>query len=343
MRRCWRRSASATPAPTIFERGGPYLIARRRRPGAHRRSCSTPTARRCSARSATTTTSSRRSRLRSAATATRCSTHSQILGAANPYVYPDNLPRVNAQRRARRAPGCWQPITRDLWPAPYLVMDTGASIAPYNHFETRLSPRHRVRLGPPGRGEHDQPMKITGTAIKLGIFSLVLLLFTVIIIVVFGQMRFDRTTGYSAVFSNASGLRAGQFVRASGVEVGKVSKVELIDGGRRVGSTSTSTARCRCTSATTASDPLPQPDRRPLPGTQARRGRGRRPGPAAGRHSSRWRAPQPALDLDALIGGFRPLFRALDPEKVNTIARRSSPCSRARAAPSTTSSTRPRS
>ena len=76
-------------------------------------------------------------------------------------------------------------------------------------------------------------MKITGTAIKLGAFALVLLLFTAIIIVVFGQMRFDRTTGYSAVFSNASGLRAGQFVRASGVEVGKVSKVELQDGGRR--------------------------------------------------------------------------------------------------------------
>ena len=32
-------------------------------------------------------------------------------------------------------PGCWQPITRDLWPMPYLVMDTGASLAPYNHFE----------------------------------------------------------------------------------------------------------------------------------------------------------------------------------------------------------------
>ena len=24
---------------------------------------------------------------------------------------------------------------RDLWPQPYLVMDTGASIAPYNHIE----------------------------------------------------------------------------------------------------------------------------------------------------------------------------------------------------------------
>ena len=29
---------------------------------------------------------------------------------------------------------------------------------------------------------------------------------------------------------------------------------------------------------------------------------------------------EPALDLDALIGGFRPVFRALDPEKVNSIA-----------------------
>src|SRR6202012_3304644 len=28
----------------------------------------------------------------------------------------------------------------------------------------------------------------------------------------------------------------------------------------------------------------------------------------------------PALDLDALIGGFKPLFRALDPEKVNNMA-----------------------
>ena len=56
------------------------------------------------------------------------------LGAGNPYVYPDNLPRVNARGGPEGRPGCWQPITRDLWPAPYLVMDTGVSIAPYNHF-----------------------------------------------------------------------------------------------------------------------------------------------------------------------------------------------------------------
>jgi phospholipid/cholesterol/gamma-HCH transport system substrate-binding protein len=58
-----------------------------------------------------------------------------LVGAPNPWVYPDNLPRVNATGGPEGRPGCWQPITKDLWPAPYLVMDIGASIAPYNHFE----------------------------------------------------------------------------------------------------------------------------------------------------------------------------------------------------------------
>jgi phospholipid/cholesterol/gamma-HCH transport system substrate-binding protein len=58
-----------------------------------------------------------------------------ILSAPNPYVYPDNLPRVNAHGGPEGKPGCWQPVTKDLWPNPYLVMDDGASIAPYNHIE----------------------------------------------------------------------------------------------------------------------------------------------------------------------------------------------------------------
>ncbi|UMB69302.1 MCE family protein [Mycobacterium paraterrae] len=58
-----------------------------------------------------------------------------ITGAENPYVYPDNLPRINGRGGPYGKPGCWQPITRELWPAPYLVMDSGNSIAPYNHFE----------------------------------------------------------------------------------------------------------------------------------------------------------------------------------------------------------------
>jgi phospholipid/cholesterol/gamma-HCH transport system substrate-binding protein len=59
-----------------------------------------------------------------------------IGGSPNPYIYPDNLPRINARGGPGGAPGCWQTISRDLWPAPYLVMDTGISIAPYNHVDT---------------------------------------------------------------------------------------------------------------------------------------------------------------------------------------------------------------
>jgi len=62
-------------------------------------------------------------------------TNAELLGAPNAYVYPENLPRVNARGGPGGAPGCWQPITKDFWPAPTLVADTGASIAPYNHFE----------------------------------------------------------------------------------------------------------------------------------------------------------------------------------------------------------------
>ncbi|MDT5227933.1 MAG: phospholipid/cholesterol/gamma-HCH transport system substrate-binding protein [Mycobacterium sp.] len=59
-----------------------------------------------------------------------------IGGAPNPYVYPENLPRVNGHGGPGGAPGCWQSITRDLWPAPTLIMDTGNSLAPYNHVDT---------------------------------------------------------------------------------------------------------------------------------------------------------------------------------------------------------------
>jgi phospholipid/cholesterol/gamma-HCH transport system substrate-binding protein len=59
-----------------------------------------------------------------------------IGGAPNPYIYPENLPRVNAHGGPGGAPGCWQTITRDLWPAPTLIMDTGNSLAPYNHVDT---------------------------------------------------------------------------------------------------------------------------------------------------------------------------------------------------------------
>jgi phospholipid/cholesterol/gamma-HCH transport system substrate-binding protein len=62
-------------------------------------------------------------------------TVTEFVGAPNPYIYPDNLPRNNGRGGPGGAPVCWQTIDRNFWPAPYLVLDSGASIAPYNHVE----------------------------------------------------------------------------------------------------------------------------------------------------------------------------------------------------------------
>jgi phospholipid/cholesterol/gamma-HCH transport system substrate-binding protein len=162
-------------------------------------------------------------------------------------------------------------------------------------------------------------MKITGTLVRLSIFSLVLLLFTVMIIVVFGQMRFGRTNSYSAEFSNISGLRAGQFVRASGVEIGKVKSVQLVDGGKRV----------RVDFNVDRSVPLYQSTTAQIRYLNLIGDRYLELKRGEGEGADRILAPggfiplsrtSPALDLDALIGGFKPLFRALDPDKVNSIA-----------------------
>ncbi|OHV06736.1 virulence factor Mce family protein [Mycobacterium talmoniae] len=162
-------------------------------------------------------------------------------------------------------------------------------------------------------------MKITGTAVRLGIISVVLLMFTALIIVVFGQMRFGRTNSYSAEFSNASGLRQGQFVRASGVEIGKVKRLKLVDGGRRVRVDFDVDRSLPLFESTTAQ--IRYADLIGNRYVELKRGEGegsdRRLPPGGFIPLSR---TEPALDLDALIGGFKPVFRALDPEKVNTIA-----------------------
>ena len=162
-------------------------------------------------------------------------------------------------------------------------------------------------------------MKITGTIIKLGTFSAVLVFFTVAIVIVFGQMRFDRTNVYTAEFSNASGLRSGEFVRASGVEIGKVKNVRLVNGGKRVQVDFTVDRAVSLYQSTSV-----QIRYLNLIGdryVELKRG--------DGQGADRILPPggfiplartSPALDLDALIGGFKPVFRALDPEKVNTIA-----------------------
>ena len=162
-------------------------------------------------------------------------------------------------------------------------------------------------------------MRNSPTTVKLGIFSLVLLLCTALLIVVFGQLRFERYNTYSAEFSNGSGLRPGQFVRAGGVEVGKVANVALTDNGQRA----------LVTLSVDKSLPLYQSTNAQIRYADLIGNRFVNLDRGTGEGSDRVLSPggfiplahtSPALDLDALIGGFKPLFKALDPEKVNNIA-----------------------
>jgi phospholipid/cholesterol/gamma-HCH transport system substrate-binding protein len=162
-------------------------------------------------------------------------------------------------------------------------------------------------------------MKITGTLLKLASVATVLLFFTALIIVVFGQLRFDRTDSYAAEFNNVSGLRAGQFVRASGVEIGKVKDIKLVDGGHRVRvdfDVDHSIPLYRSTTAQVRYLNLIGDRYLELKRSE---GEGFDQVLPAGGFIPLART-SPALDLDALIGGFKPLFQALDPDKVNHIA-----------------------
>ncbi|OBH18409.1 MCE family protein, partial [Mycobacterium sp. E3247] len=132
----------------------------------------------------------------------------------------------------------------------------------------------------------------------------------------FGQLRFEDRTGYQAVFTNISGLKSGNFVRIAGVEVGKVGDLTLHrDGTVTVGfSVDKGVRLTEGTKALVRYENLIGDRYLAL---EEGPGSPRRLPPDATIPLAR---TSPALDIDALIGGFRPLFRALDPDQVNALS-----------------------
>ena len=158
--------------------------------------------------------------------------------------------------------------------------------------------------------------KLSGIIARVALFTAVCLVFTFALIAVFGQLRFEDRTGYHAVFSNISGLKSGNFVRIAGVEVGKVGDLTLhrdgtvsidftVDKGVRLSEGTKAVVRYEnlIGDRYLALEEGPGPPRRLAPGATIPLAR-----------------TSPALDIDALIGGFRPLFRALDPDQVNALS-----------------------
>ena len=66
---------------------------------------------------------------------------------------------------------------------------------------------------------------IRGIILRLGVFVVVALLGGFALLMIFAQVRVQEENTYKAVFTNASGLLGGNFVRIAGVEVGKVKNI----------------------------------------------------------------------------------------------------------------------
>ncbi|MBX7433753.1 MCE family protein [Mycobacterium sp. Y57] len=151
---------------------------------------------------------------------------------------------------------------------------------------------------------------------RLAVFMAVCLLGLAVMLVIFAQPRFERMYTYTALFSNVSGLQAGNFVRIAGVEVGKVRNISLRDD-----------ATALVEFGADESVVLTEGSRavirfRNLIGDrylalEEGAGSTRQLEPGATIPLSQ---TSPALDLDALLNGFRPLFRALEPEQVNALS-----------------------
>ena len=157
---------------------------------------------------------------------------------------------------------------------------------------------------------------LAGTIWRLGIFVVVCLLGLSLLVAVFGQLRFEPRRTYSAEFVNVGGLKSGDFVRIAGVEVGKVGDLQIRpDAAVDVSFTVDDSVRLlQSTRAEVRYDNLYGDRYLTL---EEGSGEG---GVLPSGGVIPFAQTAPALDLDTLIGGFRPLFRALDPDQVNTLA-----------------------
>lgn len=151
---------------------------------------------------------------------------------------------------------------------------------------------------------------------RFAIYATVCSLGIALLLAVFGQFRFEESNNYNAVFANVSGLRENNFVRIAGVEVGKVKAVAVQpDSTVRVEFTADkSVMLTEGSRAVVRYDDLFGGRFLAL---EEGAGGVKKLNPGATIPLSR---TQPALDLDALIGGLRPLFRSLDPDQVNALS-----------------------
>jgi phospholipid/cholesterol/gamma-HCH transport system substrate-binding protein len=158
---------------------------------------------------------------------------------------------------------------------------------------------------------------LRATVWRLAVFVGFCLVGALALVMVFAQLRVEGgEKSYKAVFTTVSGLSGGNFVRIAGVEVGKVKHISINNDGNAVVEFGIDDSVV----LTGGSKAYVRYDN-PIGGRFLEL----EDGPGAGKVLQAGATipldrTRPALDLDAVIGGFRPLFRALSPDQVNTLS-----------------------
>ena len=152
--------------------------------------------------------------------------------------------------------------------------------------------------------------------VKVGIFTVTMLLVAAGLVVIFGEFRFGPSNTFHANFIDATRLKGGQKVRIAGVPAGSVKNVKL-NPNNTVDVAFTVDKRYTLYSSTRAEIRYEN-----LVGDrflEITSGPGElrklRPGATIDQQHT-----QPALDLDALLGGLRPVLKGLDANKINTVS-----------------------
>jgi phospholipid/cholesterol/gamma-HCH transport system substrate-binding protein len=155
-----------------------------------------------------------------------------------------------------------------------------------------------------------------GQFVKFGAFALVMVLLTGLLVVVFGQYRTGSTNSYSAVFKDSSGLKPGDSVRAGGLRVGTVNDVSMQPDHTVVVAFDADRVVPLSTGTKVAVRYLNLVGDRFLELIDA-------PGPTTFLPADA-RIPadrtEPALDLDLLLGGLKPVIQGLNPQDVNALS-----------------------
>jgi phospholipid/cholesterol/gamma-HCH transport system substrate-binding protein len=159
-----------------------------------------------------------------------------------------------------------------------------------------------------------------GPSVKLAIFTVVTVLFTGVLAATIANTGFGRGSGYTAVFTDASGLQKGDDVRMRGVKIGQVTALRVQDDQYAAVDLQVDSARTLPASVTAVIKYRNLIGQRYVSldtGTPA-------PGQPAGTLPVGGTIPlgrtHPALNLTELFNGFQPLFQALSPDEVNKLS-----------------------